>query len=160
MRTITALVGIVLLSGCFSPEKAKRAVFYANSRHPEAVASACSQLYPPKDSIHTETKYLPGQVQYLPGDTVTVNCDSVIKSGGIPPLYGKPRLVRVPCPPCPYRVDTFKSIEYKQTENTAKVTALEKQTVRLEHENSALKWWAIVATIAAIILLTALLKRK
>lgn len=160
MKTImTAVALLVICSSCYTANKARKQVVYANARHPAVVAALCGQLYPPQDSSHTEMQYIHGETKYLPGDTMYVNCDSGINKGN--------NKVVVPCPPTGYRVDTIRDISRVYLVNRAKeqvqqntIEELNKKCSGLQKERRLCVYWAVVATLAAIAMLALLVKNK
>jgi hypothetical protein len=146
-------------TSCYTAGKARRQVVHAQARHAGTVAMLCTQFYPPKDSVHTELQYLQGETRYLPGEIKYVNCDSGSNKQN--------RRVAVPCPPTTYRVDTIRDKSSVYLVNRAKEQVLENRIKELNDHNTELHtagklmmYWAIAATLAALLLLTLLIKQK
>lgn len=119
---------IIFLASCASEKN------FVKFHHKDNGTSAryCGEWYPVKEKVTTDTTYVEGETQILPGITefVTVDCDSAVEA-----IKGKSKTVYVPVPG-KFRVDTFIKKEVHQVENTAKVEylqdALAKATAKQE----------------------------
>lgn len=121
MRNFLLLFAIVSLSGCYTQKKAGNQMVKAHVEYPVLTSFYCNQWYPIRWYDSTRIEYIRGEVDYI-HDTVTVDCDTVkVTVDGT-------KTVRVPCPPCPVRVDTIVTFREKQGESTA----------ALEHERQKL----------------------
>lgn len=143
-NSFVCLCVLLLLSGCYTQRKAERQLLKAQARYPEIVATDCGNWYPPKELTVTKTEYKPGVTVYH-SDTVTIDCDSVVKNSA------GDNVVYLPCPPRTERVDTFYTSSVKTVENTARITALQQlydkehdRAERLLHERNI---WRIVALV-------------
>jgi hypothetical protein len=131
---------LLLLAGCYTERMAKRRVARAQAEFPAVVAAGCAAWYPPlvTDSVRVELRT--GETIYR-YDTVTVDCDTVVKTGKSPSRPSHSSIVKIPCPPCPTRVDTLVVERTRQVENTARVAALESENAKLT------KWRDILLTV-------------
>lgn len=144
LKSYIALIpAACLLCGCYTARKATKQVVKAQAHHPEVVSELCGRLYPPVTMVKDSIVYKEGSIQYLPSDTIAIDCDTVRSQS----------VVRIPCPPCLYRVDSFHHYTERQVENTARLTALQYETRTLQSrydklsvKNTLLMWWAIAAT--------------
>lgn len=141
--SITISLAALLLSGCYTANRAIRQVIKAQAYHPGVVAALCGSLYPPLTIAKDSIVYKEGDVQYLSPDTLSVDCDTVTTE----------TVLRIPCPPCPYRVDSFYRYTERQVENRAAIAALQHEARSLQSrydklsvKNTWLLWWAIIAT--------------
>ena len=134
---LIAFVFIMVITGCYSPKKATKHSVKAYSIYPGVVASLHTKWFPIKDSTSERIVYTPGEVQWR-YDTVEVDCDSVLGvlsfegTGG--QLKNEPSsklrsIIRIPCPPCPISVDTFKYYKFQAQESTAALQVLQ-DTIR------------------------------
>lgn len=103
-----ALSLLVVLCGCYTEKRAAKDVVRAHVEYPNITAGYCGKWYPIRIYDSTRIEYRPGDVKYIPGDTVVVDCDTA-----------KTKIVKVPCPPQIVRVDTLYFSSDKQAENTA-----------------------------------------
>lgn len=124
MRNFLLLFAIVSLSGCYTQKKAGNQMVKAHVEYPVLTSFYCNQWYPIRWYDSTRIEYIRGEVDYI-HDTVTVDCDSALKEAKSTGNVGK---IKVPCPPCPVRVDTIVTYREKQGESTA----------ALEHERQKL----------------------
>ena len=153
MRHLHWLIFLLILTACNGTKR----VAVVAAKYPADFAKECADRFPVKDSIHTETIYKEGETIYLPGDTMLVDCDTVREQGP-----ERNRVVRVPCPPIPVRVDTVERMIYIQVENTARIKALELDNARIAAEAGKYKGqakkrliWALIASgliVAAAVL--------
>lgn len=153
MRYILVVLFFIYVWGCYGCKTKQWAVSkLAQIEHhqPQVLANKCADKYPPKDSIHRETIYIPGKNTTTPGETKYVNCDSGKNKGNA--------RVAVPCPPSTHRVDTVRDNNTVYLVNRAKEQAQEMEIAKLQQENAALKtdkeWmkiWAIGASVLFIL---------
>ena len=116
------IIPIILLSGCYTTNKAKKQVIKAHAEYPQVTAKYCSEFYPTKDSLIIRDNYIKGDI-IESTDTFFVDCDSIINANINSPA---PIRVAVPCKST-HSVDTiFRSKEVVR-ENTATVEHLEFQ---------------------------------
>ncbi len=139
----------IALTGCYTQRTAQRQVTKAQAHHPAVVAALCGNFYPPVTLVKDSLVYKAGSTQYLPGDTVMVDCDTVKNSTSV---------VKLSCPPQLYRVDTFHHYSERQVENKGKIAALEDAYTSLQSNYDKLSvksrfamWWAIAATLLLVI---------
>jgi hypothetical protein len=103
------LILALLFAGC----TAEKQLAKISVKRPELLAKTCGNFFPIKESVTKEIQYVQGQRDTL-WQSEFVDCDTVI---------GQDRIIRVP-----YLIkirDTFKMVEVRTEENTARVTALE-----------------------------------
>ena len=124
MNKIILSLLVVSLIGCRS---ASDLVYKANSKDRGETATACGDLFPVKVEREVETIYVKGDTDTIQGETVFVDCSETKE------------IVKVPCPPSYFRVDTFTKTEKEVIENTAKVIGLQEQNNSLESANLSLK---------------------
>ena len=76
MRIFKIITLVLLLSGCYTTNKAKRQVVKAHALKPNVTANLCKSFYPIKDSIIKETVHINGK-----NDTITnLVTDTVINN--------------------------------------------------------------------------------
>jgi hypothetical protein len=150
-----ALMGLFLLSGCYTQKKAGNQMVKAHVEYPVLTSFYCNQWYPIRWYDSTVVKYIQGETKYL-YDTVEVDCDSVVAR-----TTPGTNTVRIPCPPCPTRIDTFYQSSDKQGESTAALQAERYKTQKCNEElqkviNAATKestrhktWLLITGVLAA-----------
>jgi hypothetical protein len=103
------LILALLFAGC----TAEKQLAKISVKRPELLAKTCGNFFPIKESVTKEIQYVQGQRDTL-WQSEYIDCDTVI---------GQDRVIRVP-----YIVkirDTFKVVEVRTEENTARVNALE-----------------------------------
>jgi len=103
------LILALFITGC----TAEKQLAKISVKRPELLAKTCGNFFPIKESVTKEIQYVQGQRDTL-WQSEFVDCDTVI---------GQDRIIRVP-----YLIkirDTFKMVEVRTEENTARVTALE-----------------------------------
>lgn len=103
------LILALLFAGC----TAERQIAKISVKRPELLAKTCGNFFPVKESVTKEIQYVQGQRDTL-WQSEYIDCDTII---------GQDRIIRVP-----YLVnirDTFKVVEVRVEENTARVNALE-----------------------------------
>jgi hypothetical protein len=140
MKKILILAQFV--AGC----TAEKQLAKISVKRPELLAKTCGNFFPIKESTTRETIYVQGQRDTL-WQSEFVDCDTVI---------GQDRVIRVP-----YIVkirDTFKVVEVRTEENTARVTALETNLLQTGEQlldtKQALKNTRGVLSILTVILAT------
>lgn len=141
---------VVSLIGCRS---ASDLVYKAHSKDRGETATACGDLFPVKVEREVETIYVKGETDTIEGETIFVDCSETKE------------VVKVPCPPSYYRVDTFTKTEKEVIENTAKVVGLQEQNndlistnKRLKRQNQQMK--GVLALIVALLVLYFFVKPK
>ena len=103
------LILALFVTGC----TAEKQIAKISVKRPELLAKTCGNFFPIKESTTREIQYVQGQRDTL-WQSEFVDCDTI---------YGQDRVIRVP-----YIVkirDTFKVVEVRTEENTARVNALE-----------------------------------
>jgi len=136
------LILALLFAGC----TAEKQLAKISVKRPELLAKTCGNFFPIKESVTREIQYVQGQRDTL-WQSEFVDCDTII---------GKDRIIRVP-----YLVnirDTFKVVEVRTEENTARVTALETNLLQKDEQlldtKQALKNARGVLSILIVILAT------
>lgn len=127
MNRTTLLLLALLLSSCYTQKKAAQQTSKAYLTYPGPFAQQVVKWFPPKVYDSTRVEIRPGKVTYLPGDTIVIDCDSVVKQTQSYIIGHKqaPRtsIVRIPCPPSTHQYDSFLTIQTIQTENTMAIAA-------------------------------------
>lgn len=122
---LAAAICIVLaLSGCYTRKIATNQVVKAQAKYPDVVAGLCGNFYDPVEWIRDSIVYKQGETIFS-HDTVELDCDTVR-------VEGKSRVVKVPCPPCKDRVDTFYVNKTQVQVNRAKEQAQEAEIKTLQ----------------------------
>lgn len=136
------LILALFITGC----TAEKQLAKISVKRPELLAKTCGNFFPIKESTTRETIYVQGQRDTL-WQSEYIDCDTVI---------GQDRIIRVP-----YVIrlhDTFKVVEVRTEENTARVTALETNLLQKETQlldtKQALKNTRGVLSILTVILAT------
>ena len=136
------LILALLFAGC----TAEKQLAKISVKRPELLAKTCGNFFPIKESVTKEIQYVQGQRDTL-WQSEFVDCDTVI---------GQDRIIRVP-----YLIkirDTFKMVEVRTEENTARVTALETNLLQTGEQlldtKQALKNTRGVLSILTVILAT------
>lgn len=136
------LILALLFAGC----TAEKQLAKISVKRPELLAKTCGNFFPIKESVTKEIQYVQGQRDTL-WQSEFVDCDTI---------YGQDRIVRVP-----YVIrlhDTFKVVEVRTEENTARVTALETNLLQTGEQlldtKQALKNTRGVLSILTVILAT------
>lgn len=122
MKILLTVLAIALLASCYTERKASRQVVKAQADYPGLVGGLCSDFYPPIESIKEKIVHLPGEVQIIPGNTVTIDCDTVRGQS----------IVRVPCPPSTRQVDTLYRDREIQAVDRGRIQELESQVYRYQ----------------------------
>ena len=162
--TVAFLLLLILwsMSGCNTPNRARRAVTKWQALQPGVMAAHCSNVYPIREWETVREKITPGATVYVPGDTVVVDCDSVIKHHTekrekYSQVFRKNiHTVRVPCPPSSTRVDTFTRDVERVQENTAAIAACKAEVT--EWKDSATRYrngrnnWRIVGLSTSLLI--------
>lgn len=155
----------LFLSGCkifkMSQVRAAKKIANVEQQQPQVLYNFCSTRFPPVTIDSTHTEYVKGETVWR-YDTVTVDCDSVVSS---PKSEGSklsaPHIVRIPCPPCPISVDTFKYYKFLAQENGAKVSALTIELNNAKQDNAVLSakvhakniWLWVLGALAAVMVI-------
>jgi hypothetical protein len=115
------IIPTILLSGCYTLNKAQKQVIKAHVEYPQVTAKYCSEFYPTKDSVIIKKELAKGKT-ITKIDSFWVNCDSIVKNNP-----GAILNVKVPCPPSKnsFRVDTIYDSKEIVRENTARVASLQ-----------------------------------
>jgi hypothetical protein len=136
------LIIALLFAGC----TAEKQLAKISVKRPELLAKTCGNFFPIKESVTKEIQYVQGQRDTL-WQSEYIDCDTI---------YGQDRVIRVP-----YIVkirDTFKVVEVRTEENTARVTALETNLLQTGEQlldtKQALKNTRGVLSILTVILAT------
>lgn len=169
---ITIAAGLIgFFSSCKTEKWAVKKHAVIAHKYPAIPAKYCADHYDNTEYQKDSIVFIEGETVYSQ-DTITVNCDSVFKHVNFD-MFGespKKHVVRVPCPPCPNRVDTIyrSREEIKQNaarveELTLKIAAKDAVIIEKDKEIKDTKdtsqfrlWWAIIAT--AVIALYLIIK--
>jgi len=112
------LILALFIAGC----TAEKQLAKISVKRPDLLAKTCGNFFPIKESVTREIQYVQGQRDTL-WQSEFVDCDTII---------GKDRVIRVP-----YIVkirDTFKVVEVRTEENTARITALETNLLQKDEQ--------------------------
>ena len=136
------LILALFITGC----TAEKQLAKISVKRPELLAKTCGNFFPIKESVTKEIQYVQGQRDTL-WQSEFVDCDTI---------YGQDRIIRVP-----YVIrlhDTFKVVEVRTEENTARVNALETNLLQTGEQlldtKQALKNTRGVLSILTVILAT------
>lgn len=140
----------ILLSGCYSLNKANRQVVKAYAEYPDMVNHYCGQWNDPVVMTRDSFIYKPGKTVYSKGETkyIEVDCDSVVRNAK------KSAKVQIPCP----TADTIRITDtlYRSRESTevnrAKERAQEAEIKDLTISQAKLQKAFSMAMWAAVIL--------
>lgn len=174
MNQIFKLLFICLLfASCSSLKHDQRSLGKIHYRNPQLLEQYCAERFPVKIHDSIVERYLPGRIDTIPGETVYMNCDSVIeaiKSAKVKGDTTKPiSSKRVPCPPCPpstKQVDTVDKYITKTVDNTAMIALqsrradeAERKLLLSEDHNKQLKHrllmcYSILGVIICLIILS------
>ena len=99
---ISIILILLLLSGCYTVNKASKQVIKAHVTYPQITAKYCSEFYPTHDSVIFTKEFIKGET-VTEVDSFWVDCDSIVKNNP-----GALSNTKVPCPPSKnsFRVDT------------------------------------------------------
>lgn len=122
-KTLTIISIALLLSGCYTTNKASKQVIKAHVTYPQVTAKYCSEFYPTHDSVVIKRELVKGET-ITEVDSFWVDCDSIVKNN--PESKSN---VKVPCPPSKnsFRVDTVYNSKVIFRENTARIADFEFQ---------------------------------
>lgn len=122
-KTFPIISIALLLSGCYTTNKAKKQVIKAHAEYPQVTAKYCSEFYPTKDSVIIKKELIKGET-ITEVDSFWVDCDSIVKNNP-----GAKSNIKVPCPPSKnsFRVDTVYDSKEIIRENTARIANFEFQ---------------------------------
>ena len=136
------LILALFITGC----TAEKQLAKIGVKRPDLLAKTCGNFFPIKESVTKEIQYVQGQRDTL-WQSDFVDCDTI---------YGQDRIIRVP-----YVIrlhDTFKVVEVRTEENTARVNALETNLLQTGEQlldtKQALKNTRGVLSILTVILAT------
>lgn len=155
-----ALTFLAMFTGCLTERKAQKRIVRIHVEQPQVLASACATIYPPLEFTKDSIIFIPGETSWR-YDTVEVDCDSVVPD--LRNSKGISRLIRVPCPPCPIRVDTFYRNTQTQAVNKARETELELQVADIKDKNFIIAKgtvWFLCAAFALVFIFIYILKRR
>lgn len=154
--SIIAALCLMLCAGCYSEKKAIQQTTKAYTFYPATVADLYSKWFPIKSFVRDSIIYKQGETIWLPGDTVTIDCDSVLAAN-----KGGSNKVNIPCPPCPTRVDTFYQSRSETQESTAGIVAIQgkleakdkdliavKEKLAAVNNTKRILWWAVLLLAA------------
>lgn len=148
MRILIPIL-LIVVSGCYTPRKAARQVYRAESKYPMTVAGVCEMIYPIKPSTRIE-KVTQTDTVYS-GDTMYMDCDSIVKAaadarmdGKVNGKAGNVNTHRVPCPPPTVVTNTV--IE-RRTDTF--VNGAEAELLRLENVDMQKRYTGLQAGYAA-----------
>lgn len=128
------------LSGFLASCSAEYHLYRAERKDPSIIPATCAKRYPVKEKDSTSIRYIPGNTVYLPSEPVYVNCDSAAKADPT----GSTK-TQVPCPPCPYTVDTMLYYKERIQESTAALELKEIEFKRAEKSRDS-----AIAVISAV----------
>lgn len=138
MRRNSILLAVILLvtitAGCRSSYDL---VYKANRKGRTGTALACSELFHRADSVSTRIEYVKGDTVYFPGQTITVNCDSLVEANKA--IGNTNNIARVPCPPSTHVTDTLKTSDFLMWQDLSKMIPLEAKVSKMEQENTKLQ---------------------
>lgn len=126
---ITIFGLLVVLSGCNPSKKAAKLFYRGMKIDAPTIYSECGKVAPPLDSQWDSTGFAMGETILLEPEYIYVDCDTVVIDSTKPN-----RVIKIPCPPCKTRVDTFYKYNTKQVVNRAKEYALEAENKGLNIE--------------------------
>lgn len=166
MRKNSILLAVILLvtiaAGCRSSYDL---VYKASRKDRPSTAQACSELFYRADSVSTRIEYVKGDTVYFTGQTITVNCDSLVEANKAAGRSNNTALV--PCPPSTHVTDTLKRSDFLMWQDLSKAIPLEAKVSKLEKLNEILEfqngqkttqirklWLWIVAFIAYLVFRT------
>lgn len=110
---IPYLICLLALSGCYTQQKATRAVLKAGTEYPAVLSGICGDMYPPIASVKDSIIYKPGA---MPEPVfVYVDCDTV---------NNKRKTLRITCPQG-LKIDTVKVYKEVTKVDNAKSKSLE-----------------------------------
>lgn len=165
---------LAMFTGCLTERKAQKRIVRIHVEQPQVLASACATIYPPLEFTKDSIIFIPGETSWR-YDTVEVDCDSVVRIGMFirndshtqTGLIGfdttRLKKVRIPCPPCPIRVDTFYRNTQTQAVNKARETELELQVADIKDKNFIIAKgtvWFLCAAFALVLIFIYILKRR
>lgn len=142
MRIYFLLLALILLSSCYTANKATRQVWKAQGLHPQVVAKACSSLYAAPDSVFANEVLLKGDTiiiadTFLQTDTISNTIYKYVNSTA-------------------HTTDTLLRNKYVQVHNKAIEqvlrTELNDAGNKLAAEARALKLWRLTAIICIAII--------
>lgn len=165
---------ILLISSCYTQDKATRQVYRAHLKYPIVGARFCANVYPTRESI----QYIKGKDSLI-YSFVTVDCDSAFEAAieemkrNADTGKMKPIIITKPCPPSLNRVDTLIKTEVDSAAITLltlvadslrsqivkKDTKIQDQSDKIASKNKIILWETIGLIILAAIIAFIFYKR-
>jgi hypothetical protein len=137
--SVAITFSLLLLSGCMTANKATRQIANISRKQPIILADECGKRYPPTDSIWEKETFIQGETMVVT-DTVTVDCDSAVKT--------LVRYVKVPFG-SKVRIDTMIVTKFERQVNTAAIEAVTRKyndlTVQRTKDRQARNIWMWIA---------------
>lgn len=142
IKYLLIILPIVILSGCYSANKAGKQMAKAYAFHPAVAADNCGLWFPIKEKEVTKVEYKQGKTDTI-NNYVIVDCDTVTNT--------VTKVVKVKCPPSTHTVDTFIKEVVLVKENTANLMAktveldqCTKDSIKAENQGKNRGLWLIV----------------
>lgn len=129
MKYLIIVLVLLSISGCRSSYDL---VYKANQKDRPGTALACSELFHRTDSISTRVEYVKGDTVYFPGQTITLNCDSLVEANKAAGRSNN--AARIHCPPSTHVTDTIKKSDFVMWQDLSRVIPLESKVSKLEQE--------------------------
>lgn len=130
MKNKLLILLALLLFSCNTTKRATKLIDKAARIDESAVAKACADRYPIKESIKIQTEYIKGKTDTLPPTYITINCDS-LKAAAEKNKSKETGKFYIPLPPSTKQVDTLKKTEEKTQEQTSKIRELTLKNTKL-----------------------------
>lgn len=127
MKNIFIITISLVLSSCYTTDKANRRMIKIHTHYPEILAAFCAQTYPPIEYVRDSIVYRAGKeiISYA-----YIDCDTVRGT--------KATKFKIPCPGNT-RVDTVWHYKEKQAVNKAAIAVLENKLTDALHKNAVLR---------------------
>jgi len=137
MKKILLIPILLILSSCYTANKATKQVVKAQAYYPELVAGLFADWYPPLEFTRDSFIYIPGSTITIPSPVKYVDCDSIAKANK--KAGGEEKAGKVPCdcPPSTKQVDTFWRVKEVQVANKAREKQLADQVEKLQIKNTS-----------------------
>jgi len=107
MKKTILLALLLCLTSCYTQKWASKKISKVAYEQPIVLIQECLTRFPSKDSIYEKIEYIQGAT-IITHDSVTIDCDSVIKAlnSKTPSTSSIGKLIKVPCPPSTHQIDT------------------------------------------------------
>lgn len=125
MRVFKTIVLALLLTGCYTTNKAKKQVSKAHALKPNVTAELCGSFYPVKDSITKETVHINGK-----NDTITNMVTDTVINNDTTTIYKYLNTYI-------NRTDTISKTHVQYRESTSKLKDLGYKIAEINDLNSA-----------------------